>query len=259
MIHWLHVLPDMVIFAGVIVLVGTAMLVAPRVGARVLRFRHDSRREELAFDAFKVVAATTSLILGFSLVQVDGNLRNEQLGVGREAAAFSATDLRLSHLGGAEASRLRASLRLLAGQVVDDEWPAMTDGGRSQAADRLFEDLSARLAATAPAGEPARATVNRAINGLDEMARLREARLSAAATHLPPIYWWAIAILLGLMLALATLTAPGSPRSLAAAMIGAAIGLLIALVAIIDGPFDGALGVGPGPVQQAIVRSLARG
>jgi len=256
MIHWLHALPDGVVFAGAMGLVGTAMLAAPWFGARVLHVRHDPRREELSFDAFKSVAATTSMILSFSLVQVDGNLRNEQVSVGREAAMVSATDRELSYLGDAQVPELRRLLRLCAARIVADEWPKMLNGGRSQEVDALFEDLSGRLAALEPANEREQVTISRAINDVEQLEGLRGARLAAAKLYLPQVYWCVIAILVSLMLALATLSAPSSPRSLAAAVIGAAIGLLIALVAVVDGPFDGAVGVGPLPLQQAMIRSI---
>jgi hypothetical protein len=93
---------------------------------------------------------------------------------------------------------------------------------------------------------------------LDELADLRDARITTAGLALPAIFWEAVLTLAGLMVVLAGFVDPEASARLTIGMSGVAIALLIALVIIIDSPFDGEHRVSPAPIQKAIAIGAER-
>jgi hypothetical protein len=96
------------------------------------------------------------------------------------------------------------------------------------------------------------------IKSLDDMADLREQRISAADVRLPAEFW-AMALLLGLILvALSTVIEAVAYHTISIAAQGFALALLAALVFCSDRPFQGDISVSSAPIAKALTTMKAR-
>ncbi len=257
MLNLLHVMPDPAILAVVAFCFVGLLLVAP-VAARAAGLRPDAKRAENAFEAYKTITSILGILLAFSLVQVNTNLRNAEAMVGREASAITDLDRTLSRFGTAETTRIRAMLAEYSRTIVTDEWPALAEGGRSLAVDRIYRGMDRDSLAIKPATPQQLSMFTPMLKYLDDLADLRETRIIIAGLALPPVFWDAVLVLAGLMLVLAGLVDREAGGRLTIEMGGIAIALLLALVIIIDGPFKGESSVSPEPIQKAIARNAER-
>ena len=105
-------------------------------------FQIHSDHAKAAHDALGVVIGFAALILAFSLVQEQINVRNLEAQVGTEADNLSQLDRLLVRFGNPGDDALRLSLREYANSITNDEWPEQSKGGASgrtaKAVPRIF-------------------------------------------------------------------------------------------------------------------------
>ncbi len=256
-LHLLHQLPDLLILTIIVVAVAGVTMAAPHVGRRVLRLPNNEERDSGAFEGFKAVMAMTGVVLAFSLVQANGNLREVDAVVAKEAATISIADRALLRFGKPEVIALRLVLADY-GQAVVDEWPSLTQGQRSEAADAAYTALSKKARAIGPDDSRQEAMYNELLKDLDQLSDLREEVLADSAYGLPKSFWITNVSLLALGVALAGLTAGGLGRAIAVGAPAAAIALLLAIVIIVDLPFEGETSVSPRAIQNALTANAHR-
>ena len=141
-----------------------------------------------AFDGFKTVMSMTAIVLAFCLVQANGNLREVDATVAKEAAAISIADRALLRFGKPEAIALRSVLADYGAAVVD-EWPSLARRERSQAADAAYTALSKKTRAMAPDEARQEAMYHELLKDLDDLSDLREDTLTESDYRLPTIFW----------------------------------------------------------------------
>lgn len=94
----------------------------------------------------------TSLVLAFTLVEAESNFRTADLLVATEASQINRLDRLLSRYGDDSAADLRLHLLAYTKAIVDDEWPAMLRGERSEkGAPRPHAPVAGHLRYRAPA------------------------------------------------------------------------------------------------------------
>jgi hypothetical protein len=256
-LHWLHQVSDLTILIAVVsAITGLAML-APHVGRHVLRFPISGGRDDAAFDAYKAVMSMVGVVLAFSLVQANNNLRQFEVTVAKEGAAIAATDRALLRIGKPELSQLRPLLASYAREVIN-EWPLLAQGERSSAADDAYTALSKRARAIGPDDTRQQAMYNELLKGLDDLSDLREEILADSEYGLPTFFWITICCFLALGLVLAALTTSTLGRTVGAGALAAGVALLLAFVIIVDLPFEGETKVSPKPIEKAIVANAHR-
>lgn len=251
MIAFLYSLPDL----GVAALFGSvlALVFALAPLLRLLLFGHVSdANSEIARTTITAIPGFTGLVLAFSLVQAQGNLRSVQQTVSSEAMQLNQMDRLLVLYGDAKVSAIRGALHAYAESIVADEWPKLSVHSSSQRTAELFDTLSQRILAIQPT--PGRENVIYAdlVKVADQLEQSREDRLNATDLGLPPIFWEVIAFLTVLLIGFAAFVEPRRARAMSLGGLGAGLALLIALVFIFDQPFLGDVSVTP----DAIVRAL---
>ena len=83
-LEYIHFLPSMLVLGVTVLLFGGAAFAAPFAGRRLLGLKDNRTRDAAVFDAFLAVMAMAGVVLAFSLVQADGNLRADQADVGEK-------------------------------------------------------------------------------------------------------------------------------------------------------------------------------
>jgi len=232
------------------ILVGTAMLLPwlrHRVGIKL-----DKTTMDGASDAYKAVVSSMIFVLAFALYQVQANFHDAELLVEKEANQINLMDRALLRYGTPEAAVLRALEVEYCKTVITREWSLMQVSGRSNDVDVVFEKMvvgERTLAPTTPAQQSQLGVFERA---LDQINDFREARLAMTNKSLPSLYWSMIVGLLILLALLALLTHTTWDKMLGHAGLICAVGLLLSLVIIIDGPFKGDTSVQPDAISHVL-------
>ncbi len=242
------------ICAGLMVLI----TIMPHVRAKLVRFDVSRAVNDGASDAIKAVAGFTVFVVAFSLVQVQGQFRiTEDLSL-KEANAVSTLDRALYHFGTPAALAAREDLQAYVKSVIEEEWPLLAHDQRSAKTDALYKKFSADVRRLEPETHRQQATENQMLRALDEMSDMREARLSATAFGLQPLYWWVMAGLLGILLVLAFFTSATIDKVLANCGMVCAIGMMLSLVLVYEDPFAGDISVTPSALNRVLGLMMER-
>jgi hypothetical protein len=256
--HLLNQLPDLGVLAvTLIVITGVAML-APHIGRHLLRFPKNDARDDAAFDAYKSLMGMIGVVLAFSLVQATNNLRQVEDTVVKEASAIATVDRILLRSGKPELIAMRPLLAKFGQSLVDDEWPLLARGERSDAASQAYTNLSKAARATNPEDARQQVVYAELLKALDDVFDLREEILADSEIGLPEFFWITALGLLILGLVLAGLTASNLGRTVGVGAPAAGVALLLAFVIIVDLPFEGESSVGPGPIKKTLAINARR-
>ncbi len=236
--EWIYDFPNIAVallfgIAGACLLAGV-----PFFREKVLHIRVPSAHSEATDKALAVVISFTGLVLAFSLVQANGNLRNLETQVATEAHNIDQIDRLILRYGDPAISALRGPLRDYANSIVRDDWPELRKGRPSEQTTALFGPISRSILAIEP--PPGRQSLIYAemLKKVDEVAADRKARVVAATKlELPSVFWETIVGLLVILLLLATFSETTFGRAVALGCQGFGIALLVALIFIFDEPF----------------------
>jgi hypothetical protein len=247
---------------GLIALLFGAMAIAcfgfaPYIGQKLGWTVPNNDRADYIIRAQATLIAVTGMVLAFSLVQAQGNIRRAEELVAKEASIINTLD-RLLLRYGEQGAALRPLLRSYTTSVIEDEWPALRDGQSSPACSARLTSLSDAVYQLDPQTGRQVTMYGEMIKSLDEMADEREHRISAANLKLHPGFWM-ITFLLGLILvALSTAIEAVGYHTASIAAQGLALALLAALVFSSDRPFKGNISVSPAPIVKALAAMSAR-
>lgn len=253
MMDRIHNLPNLLVMAGLVLLFAGLTFAAPFVGRRFIH--RDQQAGAALFDGFLAVMAMAGVVLAFSLVQAEANLRSDEAHLGREAALIVALDRDLARLQVPSANVARPLLADFVRNQVAVEWPRMADQGRSAATDQRFDLLSRTVSGIEPQNPRQEIVYAGLLKTLDELADARELLIEDAALHLPAIFWIVGACLPLLGLGLAFVSEASIVRAAAFAIVAGGVGLLFSFVLVMDRPFDGDDGLKPAPLQSALART----
>ena len=257
MIALLYNLPDLGVAILFVSVTSAAFVVAPLLRRRL--FGQVSQAEsEIARSTIVTITSITGVVLAFSLVQAQGNLRSVQQIVADESIQLNQMDRLLTRYGEAKVAAIRKTLDAYAESIVVDEWPKLSEHSRSQRTADLFRTISASILAIRPA--PGRETVMYAdlVRITDQLAESRENRLIATDLGLQPIFWGVILALMLVMIGFAAFVEPRRGEIVSLAGLGVGLALLTALVFIFDQPFLGDVSVTPDPIAHVLTVMRAR-
>jgi hypothetical protein len=230
---------------------------APYIGRKLGLTVPDRDRADYIIRAQATVITVTGMLLAFSLVQVQSNLRQTEELVAREASSLNNLD-RLLLRYGAPGAALRPSLQAYIGSIVSNEWPALRQGQSSPATSAKLSVLSRGVFRLDPQSGREVTIYGEMIKSIDEIADERQHRVSAANLHLR-WQFWLVTILLGLILvALSTAIEAAGYHTVSIAAQGFALALLAALVFYGDHPFKGNISVSPAPLSKVLAVIQAR-
>ncbi len=246
----------LLIFAGFALV---AFTLAPIVGHRLGWSAPDKDRADYVMRGLTTITSLAAVILAFSLVQVNGNLRRTEELVAKEASQIDLMDRLLQRYGGPDVAALRGQLRAYAASIVRDEWPALQANRQSPQTDERLQAVMRGIAALAPSPAGQRVSYSTVQQALDSLSDLRDQRLAAAELTLPHAFWYLILALILLMVGLSAMIEPAPFHTIPIAAKGLAIVLLAALVFMVDTPLKGEIAVAPMPFEKALAAMTARG
>ena len=206
----------------------------------------NARRLETVSSGLRIVYELLFvLILTFGISLVLDKLDDAQQTVDREAAAL--TQLRYTNLGfhDGDQQRFAQGIEDYVDAVVQDEWPAMRDGGASLEAQSALETLYAEYEESSAAGRAPPEAYRQALDHLDDVTIARRERLSLRDARLPSIL--AVMLPLGALLLLILEFRPGLGLRSQLALAGTLAVVLSStylLTIVLDYPFSGGISIG---------------
>jgi hypothetical protein len=258
MIDWLYSLPEILLLVAGALLMAGAILLLPSLVHRLPYLRTSNENNDFVLRMQATLFTMTSLVLAFTLVEAENNFRKADLLVATEASQINRLDRLLSRYGDDSATDLRRHLLAYAKAIVDDEWPAMLHGGRSDKVRLALTPLSRGIFEIEP--RPGRETTIYAeiLRSFDTIAESRDARLNAVTLALPERYWQVILFAVLMLLFITSTMGRSAFRAYVLSAQMAVMGVFIGFVFIMDQPFKGQTAVDAQPLKQAIVRMESR-
>ena len=255
MLDFLYGLPDPVIS----LIFGTVMLLAVVIlpsllGPSFLRIERDKDTADFAVRGQATVISFLAIVLGFSLVGAQGNLRTIESHVAAEASAINQMDRLLQRYGDPKVFEMRPLLVAYTESVVTVEWPQMVHGGDVTVGSKPpLGQLSRAIYTIEPSVGRQTEIYNQILKQIDQLSEARSQRIDDSTLRLPAAFWEIILCLFVILVALALLIEPTVGRSIAIGAQVLAVTLLLSLVFIYDVPFKGKTAVQP----NEIIKTLA--
>jgi hypothetical protein len=250
--QWVSELPDAQIIALVVAALVAGDLLAALVYRVLVRRWLSPEATSQLLDAHRMVLTLTGLVLGFALLEVQSNFRETNDVVQQEAHTLDLSSRELRHIGIPGAARVRSQLLDYGHAIVTTEWPLLAQGKRSDTLDAKYSELLRLVTDLKPTTVGQQIVLTEVFRQLDLLGDLRDRRISAASTSLPNGFWTVI----DAMVAICLLLAAGVPATLAhryaTLLPTAALGVLIAMIVIIDTPFIGQTSVGADEMQRVL-------
>jgi hypothetical protein len=255
--EWLYKLiannSDAAILAGGVVSTAVLALVLALISRRLLFSPHDEAFEshsKLADVVHGSLLAFSVFVLALVLTEVRSNLGKADDAELREASIITRLVRDLQTLGTEDATTASERVKDYVKSAVSAEWETLAQHNPtlSEETDRALASLVAQVNKVA-ADNPAAASALRAY--LDKLEDLRQSRLEFATKSVPPVFWWVMAVfIIGAMIMNGRHKLDAFGMTLITFHMGA-IGLVVALILVMDAPFRGETSVSPASLVRA--------
>jgi Protein of unknown function (DUF4239) len=242
----------MILVAGVVASAIMALCIAA-ISRRFLFSRSSGGLEEhgkLAEVVHGSLLTFSVFVLALVLTEVRSNLGKVDDLELREASIITRLTRDLEAIGGENAAAAIERVKDYVRSAVSVEWAMLAQHNPSLAeeTDRALASLVAQVNKVA-ADNPATATGLRTY--LDKLEDLRQSRLELATKSVPPVFWWVMAVfIVGAMIMNGRHKLDAFGMTLLAFHMGA-IGLVIAMILVMDSPFRGETSVSPASLVRA--------
>jgi hypothetical protein len=235
---------DAFLFIGLTLLLVVAAMALHRRVTSVERLR---QHHDVAGFVYAVLGVGYGVLMAFVVSVVWARYDRGEAAAAMEASALVDLTRLTAALDEPARSEAGRTAREYAEAVLDEEWPAMADGRSSERADDLLERLTRVLLAVEPANGRQAAALSEALSRLSAVNDARTDRVLLARSGLPPTMWGVLVVGGVVVIGFAFLF--GVPNAWAQAAIlvalSGSVGLVLFLIAALDYPFRGAIGVGP--------------
>jgi len=244
------------VFAGVMLVLS---LVAPFVGKRLGWNADTKEKADFVGRAQSTVLSFGALALSFSLVQVQGNFRQTEQIVHKEASTVLLLEHQLLRFGLPAANIPRTLLRGYASSIIHDEWPSMQHHDVSNKTTAAFRALSDGVGDLQPSPGRQQMAYADIIKSLDNLFETRGLRRAAAATALSSTFWILAFVLLAILVGLNLMVVPLPTNLVSVVAPCVALALLASVVFVTDRPFIGRAGILPTSLEYVLIEMNTSG
>lgn len=218
------------------------------------------RQHEVASFFFLMIGTLYAVLIAFAIYMVWTQFQNA--GTNLEHEANEVGDLSRMARAMPEPMRgdIRSALLEYIHSVLDDEFPAMSDGRASERTWRAVENLWRIYTEAEPETLKAQANYAESLKHLNELSNYRRTRLFTSRGTVPTVLWWLL-YLGGIVLVAFTYFFGHDSLLSQGAMTAALAGVLafsLFLILAFDSPYGGAVRVNPAPYQLELEHVMAR-
>jgi len=257
--NWFYSLPDFALLLVVGAIVAGAIVLLPRLIARLPWLKPSEDHTDFALRIQATLFTMTSLVLAFTLVEADRNFRAVESVVTAEASHLNRLDRLLFRYDEQAALAVRPLLLDYANSIVTDEWPAMKENSGSDRTRRAYGAVARTVLALDPRSARETQIFGEMLRSLDALAESRDARLAAVGEGLPWAYWFVVVFAVTMLLFVSSNIRPTAYRATVMAAQLSVIGVFIGFVIIMDQPFNGYTVVHAAAIEKTIKVIKARG
>ncbi len=241
--------------SGLLVVALTALaMTGPVLVRRRIELERLSTNNEVAGFKFATVGVLYAVLLAFAVIVVWEKFSSAEDAVATEAGA-AATIYRLSTgIPGQPGADLRAAMTRYLEDTINEDWPAMANGGRSADTTHALDDVYAAALAFEPSDVRGGSLFAEILHQLDTVTQARRIRLTFALGIVPAVLWAVLfagaVVTIGFTFFFGTENLRA--QTLMTGMLSALIlsGLLIIIV--IDRPFSGPVRVEPHALERVL-------
>lgn len=252
MIDFLYSLPDIAVLALAAATMAAAILILPSLVRRLPGLRTTPENSDFVLRMQATLFTMISLVLAFTLIETESNFRKVDGLISNEASQINRLDRLLLRYENPAAESVRKSLLTYAVSIVEDEWPAMLQGGGSDKTRQAFAPLSRGILGLEPdAGRQTRMYAE-ILRSFDTLAESRDTRVNIVSVSLPPIYWQVVLFAVAMLLFVTSTMERSGFRAYVLAAQMSVLGAFIGFVFLMDQPFKGQGAVDSQPFVQTI-------
>jgi hypothetical protein len=246
MLYWIYDVPIWVTF---LLVVGSfvGFSVAGSIILRpVLRryLRHQADLNSVIGDVLSFFGVIFGILIGMLAVVTYQNQSTAQQVAANEAASLAALYVDVSFYPEPSRSALQGVLRDYTRYVIDEAWPLQRQGIIPTDGTRRVLALAGKFREFEPQTKGQEIQHTEAMRQFNTFVTNRRLRLNSVESSIPNIMWYTV--LIGCMLSVALVwlfEMRYLTEILVGAMLSAALGTVICLIALMDNPFRGRLGV----------------
>jgi len=239
-----------VILALGCVITGVSILLVRRLVPASLRGSEERREPVFAF-----AGVLYALVIGFVLAYALDGYQTAETASGTEADSVSSLSRAATLFDAESRDRIGHELICYSRAVIEDEWPAMSRGNRSElataATDRLFQSFG-KLGRNSADNSALSSSLER----VSDLQKARATRLLKSDTYLPTMFW-VFMVGGGVMLIVFATVLKGREPIRGQVMFVLPVTLLlicsIYLVYVFEQPFHGPNEIGPRAMERALV------
>ncbi len=195
-----------------------------------------------------------ALVVGFVLSFALSGYQDTNAEAGAEAHSVTGLSRAATLFDADSRDRIGHELICYSRAVIEDEWPRMSEGGRSELATAATDRLI-RSVGSLGRSNPDNAALISSLDRVRELGETRAARLQASTNNLPPMFW-IFMIVGGLILCLYATILAGRERPLGQFIYILPVALLLLssvyLVAAFERPFSGPNAIKPTSMEIAL-------
>ena len=247
MLYWLYDMPTLLAVAlFAVVFVGVCWMgiiwISPRLVPLV---HHQPGLNEILGDYLQYFGVIYGLLLGLLAVATYQNHSDVEKAVANEASSLAALYRDISAYPEPDRTDLKNAIREYTRSTIEHAWPLQRQGIDPWKVNRAAP-LQARLAAFEPNTKSEEALHDAALRQFNDFFQDRRNRIFSVTTGIPPIMWYTVAIgaLINILLIWLFNLRLGT-HLLLGGLISFFTGTMICLIALLDHPFRGEVGVSP--------------
>jgi hypothetical protein len=232
-----------ILVAGAVVIACFGLAVFHRFVDTTVRRTHN----DLAGYSIQIISVVYAVLMAFIAVATWGSFSAAESIVQEEAGYMGNLYRDTKGFPDRVGDEMRKTLKGYADAVVREEWPVQQRGELPSAGWRPLHKLHRELVKFDPQTRGEAVIQADFLRTINELYKARQARLTAAAGHIPEVIWWIIAIGGALTTAFSYLFGFESFR-LHLTMTGAitaSLALVVVLIIALDWPFRGEVSVSP--------------
>ncbi len=240
-------------FLGLLIVV-LAIAIAAAILLLVRRFSRLERlksHHDIAGPLFSTVGVIYAVLLAFVVIILWQNFDQARTDVISESTHFADLYRDAAAFPEQQTERIRSALDDYVTAVVEEEWPALQAGKRSELADSLFMEVWDCYLDYEPHTESETIFYCESVAKLNEAGELRVQRIEDAGAGMHRILW--LTLIIGGLITIAFTSFFGSENFwshlIMTSLFAALIALLIFIALVLDYPFSGDLSIQPEPFQ----------
>lgn len=258
MLDFVYTLPSHMVLAIVVLGLSAVTAAGPFVMTTLRRHPVSKTSHDTCLDGMKLVGSLIAVFAAFMLVLSVNRLDAANQSVSAEAANMLQLDRALARVDTPESLASRQALRAYVQALVTTGWAAVRQGTFDPQTEHRFEELITRVQPVEP---PSNGTnfqsanaVQRIHEAMDELEDSRSARMAAAHSGLPGLFWLVLVGLVAIFCGLSAMTWPKAQEVIPRVCYMMAISLMLSLLVLYDHPFQGEQSASIDPFMRTLAK-----